>query len=448
MTRPVTPCLTLIGGLLLPLASLAAQSRPFTIADAVATTLASHPAMAAADAARAGTRAGVRQARASWWPSLTVDGSATRFEEPMIVAPLHGFDPTRPPVFDQSLWQANLSVAWSLFDPQRGARIDRARAEESVSGATERLTREGLIARAVVGFLEAATAREMMTFHDGRVAALETERNRARQFVREGRTARLAEIRADAALAAAQADRIAAKGRLDASLQVLERLVGLPPGSLADRALAGAAVVGADTSLARSAVLAAVEAGNPELARRAGRVAALRAARADARGAWLPQLRVVGRVVQYGSGKGSEAAEWQTGVAVSYPLFTGGARSAASDRASAELAGAEAELAAARRDLGDAVDRALTGWTAARGRVAALRAAEAQAAEVARMERLALDQGAGVQTDYLAAQADLLRARAALAEARATVVAARVELARLAGELSLEWLGAHLESDS
>lgn len=427
---------------------VAAQQEPLTLSRALAAVLASHPALAASIATTDGAMAGVRQARSSWWPSLSFDGSATRFEEPMIVAPLHGFDPTRPPIFDQTLWQTNLALSWSLFDPQRTSRIDRARAEVAVSEASDRLVRENLMARTVNAYLEAAVAREVLASHEARVAALTRERNRAEQFVREGRAARLAEIRASAALAAARAEQASASGRLEAALRTLERLVDLPPGSLADRPLAPTWVAAGDMVPPRSELLVKSEANHPDLARRAGRVAALRAARAEARGAWLPQVRMQGRVVQYGSGQGSEAVEWQTGLAVSYPLFTGGSRGAATDRARAELVAADADLAAARREVGDAVDRALAAWTAARSRLEALSAAADQASEVARMERLALDEGAGVQTDYLAAEAELLRARAALAEGRATLVSARVELARLTGELSPDWLAAHLESRS
>jgi outer membrane protein TolC len=51
-----------------------------------------------------------------------------------------------------------------------------------------------------------------------------------------------------------------------------------------------------------------------------------------------------------------------------------------------------------------------------------------------------LDAGSGTQTDFLNAEADLLTAQANLVEARHAEIAARVELARVAGELSLDWL--------
>jgi outer membrane protein TolC len=66
--------------------------------------------------------------------------------------------------------------------------------------------------------------------------------------------------------------------------------------------------------------------------------------------------------------------------------------------------------------------------------------------EVARIEKLSLDVGSGTQTDYLSAEADLLAARANLVNARYREIVTRVDLARITGQLSLEWLAQNLES--
>jgi outer membrane protein TolC len=102
-----------------------------------------------------------------------------------------------------------------------------------------------------------------------------------------------------------------------------------------------------------------------------------------------------------------------------------------------EADAARAELEAVLREVEDGVDAALAWYRTAVARVAALEAAEAQSAEIARIEALALEAGAGVQTDYLRAEADLLTTRAALAEARHGAVEARVRLARVTGGLAL-----------
>ena len=118
------------------------------------------------------------------------------------------------------------------------------------------------------------------------------------------------------------------------------------------------------------------------------------------------------------------------------------------------MRGAEAGLRLARERirlmelaLESAIDRAQTARAEARSRLAALAAAEAQHAEVARIEALALREGAGVQGDYLRAEAALFAVRAALAEARHALAAAIVMEGEARGVLSLTWLTEIMEDD-
>jgi outer membrane protein TolC len=92
------------------------------------------------------------------------------------------------------------------------------------------------------------------------------------------------------------------------------------------------------------------------------------------------------------------------------------------------------------------VDAALSALGAADARLSALEAAVAQGVEVARIEALALAQGAGVQTDYIAAEAEVARTRAALTDAIVAAQRAHIELARATGELTPLWLTRNLEA--
>ncbi|NJD10331.1 MAG: TolC family protein, partial [Gemmatimonadetes bacterium] len=257
--------------------------------------------------------------------------------------------------------------------------------------------------------------------------------------------ARLVLLRAEAALSSAAADTVNATSQLENAERSLARLLTLDPDALRGRALAPVlsdVVPPAD----RTAPLTVALARNAEVQRVRAQVAAAERTRAEARAAFLPRLQLAGRYTEYGSSLGAEAGEWQGGVQLGYPLFTGGARLAAVARAQAEVAAARADLAALELRTADAVDAALGAWQAAHAQVAALTAVLAQAQEVARVEQLALRQGAGVQSDYLQAEAEVFRARAALAQARYTEVGAHVELARVTGELSVPWLHENVES--
>ncbi len=61
-------------------------------------------------------------------------------------------------------------------------------------------------------------------------------------------------------------------------------------------------------------------------------------------------------------------------------------------------------------------------------------------AEVARIERLSLEAGIGVQSEYLRAEARLAEARARLASLEHEQTLSLIRLAEASGTLTLEWL--------
>jgi HlyD family secretion protein len=147
----------------------------------------------------------------------------------------------------------------------------------------------------------------------------------------------------------------------------------------------------------------------------------------------------MGGWVGYGH-PGGLSTEWQLGAKLQYPIFTGGGRSSAIARAGAQADAAREQLLMEELLIQESVDAAVTVVNEIQSRVRAMTRAVEHLTEVARIEQLALDAGAGTQTDYLRAEADLSRARAALVETRHAEIAARVELARVTGELNQEWL--------
>jgi outer membrane protein TolC len=425
----------------------ARAQEPLTVREVVARALATHPAAVQAEAAVSRAEAGRREQRATLLPSLTTEVTATRFEEPMVTAPLHGFDPQQPPRFDRTLAQANLTLGYTLWDGgARDARLDRAQAQVDAASEARRAASEGLIAESVRRYAAVLTARELAAASAAAVEALASERARAARLLEQGRVARVALLRADAALSSARAEQAAADAQLEVSERDLARLTGLPAGAVHARLLASVHVTGAPPDrddAARQALLA-----NAEVRRLRAQLAASGAGEAEARSQWWPRLLLGGRYVRYGSGEGDAGGEWQGGVQLSYALFTAGARPAAQDRARAESRIAAAELAQAELRAAEAVDRAHALLTSARARSVALAAAVEQSTEVARIEKLALDTGAGVQTDYLSAEAALLRARAALTDARFSEVVAWVELARAMGVLTPSWIEQNVEPGS
>src|SRR5690606_29566 len=123
---------------------------PQELLDVVRAALAAHPSLAAAGARADAAEAQAREASAQRLPQLSADWAATRFAEPMIVAPLHGFDPQRPPRFERMLLQGGVTLGYTLFDGgARGAGgLGRARAAGASGDAGARARGAALRRRA------------------------------------------------------------------------------------------------------------------------------------------------------------------------------------------------------------------------------------------------------------------------------------------------------------
>jgi outer membrane protein len=424
----------------------AAQDARLTLHDAVRRSLEHHPRLAAAEAGQAEAAAALREAGARRWPDASAQATMTRFQEPMIVAPLHELDLGTPPVFDRTLVQGRLSLGYVLFDGgRRGAGIGRARALDEAAAAGVAAARMQVMEDATSSYLGVLTSAGVAEAHRRRISALEAERQRVAQLLAEGRAARVELLRVEAALASARADLVAAEAAVDVAAGSLARVSGIDRRSITPSRLVdvtAAPAVEPDVEPAD-----ALEA-NPRVQQARRRAAALRQAERGARAAWFPTVNLTGGLLTFSGIEGHLSAEWQAGVAVSYPLFTGGGRGGAIDRAAAAASQGDEELRLVELQVQDEVERALASYRENRAQVAALSTAVEHLVEVARIEQLALSAGAGVQTDYLAAEADLARARAGLARARHMEILARVQLARTRGELTEAWLAAYLENES
>jgi outer membrane protein len=422
--------------MVLALLQPARDTARLTLDAAVRMALERAPLLESARQAYAGASGARRQASAQWWPQVKVDGSLFQYEEQMLVAPIHAFTPNLIPPFDNTLVQGNLSAGWTLFDGgTRRGQVSQATALEDAARFKVSGTAQGLTSAVVRSYVSVLAAGEAVLAQERRRDALEAEAARVARFLNEGRAAPLERMRADAAVAGAEAERAAALGRLEVAEAGLARLVGARPEQTRGTALVPVRG-GEDPIPSRDSLLTLARAASPVIQAAASRAQAARAAVSAASGSWFPTVRAEGRIVTYGSGSGNYSTEWQTGLRASWPVFTGGNRGASVDRARAGAAEAEADLGDLELSLANEIDRTLAGLTETERRIVALEAAITQLGEAQRVEALALAQGAGTQTDFLRSESDLAGGRAALANARAERIATRVELARLVGALT------------
>lgn len=419
---------------------------PLTLMEAIRLAVADYPTVAASAMKVTEANAIVGEATARRYPEVALTGSVVRYEEPMLVTPIHGFTPALIPPFDETLIQGGATLTYTLYDGgARGSRIGQAKAGAAAASAGQQVAQQALVARVVAAFANVLTHRQVLAATDVRLVALRAERQRAVDRVAVGRGADLEVLRADASIAEAEATRI----RVAAARELAELELARLTGWSVDRVRGGELVDvhSADQALpSREQLVASALATNPALAQSRQEFQAAEAGVSVARGAWLPDIKLVGAYIDRGSANDAFEGEWSAGAFLTYPLFTGGGRSNRVQRAEASRGASAEQVRLAELQVGEEVDRAVARVTELRARAEALQKAEASLVEVTRIERLALEVGAGTQTDYLKAEADLLATRAELAGAHYGQVIAQAELARATGQLSLGWVTANVET--
>jgi multidrug efflux system outer membrane protein len=358
----------------------------------------------------------------------------------MVVAPLHSLGGGNLPTFERTLIQSQLGVQYVVYDG--GATGSRVRAAEATRGAAEVVSGAAemrVLEETATAYLSVATARTLLQAAQAQVTALLAERERVERHLEAGSAARVELLTAEAVLQEARAEEASAVARVGLAERSLARLMGVDAADLAMRALVP--VVAGDTPSAGTEPISPV-------VREAEQAVAVAEARlAEERAGRLPTVQAGASLLDYGAWEREHALEWRAGVELSWPLFTG-SRSAGVRRASSEVIAARGELAAARLQAAEEVDQASTAVATADARAAALAAAVAQWEEVARIESLALDAGAGEQRDLLRAEAGLFQARASHAQALQETLASRLRLARAEGVLSRTWITAWMEDPS
>ncbi len=438
----------LLSAVLLPSAAGAQAERAgvtLSLEDAVRHAVGYHPSVTVSTLAVAEARAAVGEETSARLPAVMLAGSAVRYQEPMLVTPIHGLTPGLAPPFDETLIQGGATLSYTLFDGGvRGSRVRQARSRAEGASAGQSVAEQALVARVVAAYANVLTQRQILAATDQRLVALQAERTRAQQRVAAGRGAELEILRADASVAAAQAARVRVTAAREVGERDLARLTGWSPEQIRGGTLAEVTTAERELGSRELLVARALES-NPSLSQARQQQRAAEAGVSVVRGARLPDLKLIGAYLDRGSASGDFTAEWNAGVQLSFPLFTGGALSSRVRRAEAARGASAEQVRLAELRVGEEIDVALARVEEVRARVEALRQAEASLGEVARIEKLALEAGAGTQTDYLRAEADLLAVRADLAAAQNGQVVARVELARATGDLSPAWMAEYLE---
>lgn len=411
-----------------------------TLAGAVARALETVPAIESESLRLDAARTTVRETRAALRPRVWVSASGVENDKPSIASPFHGFAPGVIPQFERTLVQTGLSIESTIYDGgATPSRLDQVRHDIAAAGHGLDATRDEIAARTAAAYLTILARSRMLAAHDNRLAALEAELDRVRRLSDVGRAAGVEVLRVDAAMAAADAERVALASDLDTAERSLARLLGADPaetraGQLADVELIEPAAPNRDEQITRA------ESASPRIAEAEERAGALRASIRLARSAYYPKLNLFGAVTDYRTIDRGFETDWQAGLQLRVPLWDSGATASRVARAHASASSAAEALRQARLEIAEDVDERLGAIDRALASITSLDRAVKRFEEVARIEKLRVENGAGTQSDYLRAEADLMQARASLAATRYQQIIARIDLARLTGELDGAWI--------
>jgi outer membrane protein len=408
--------------------SAVAAQEPLTLDAAVREALAHNPLLAGARAAVRAADAGVTEARAGYFPRVSVSDTWQRGNGPVFafssllsarqfgaanfaVDALNHPDPI-------SYFHAMFGVEELVFDGgRREAGIDAAHQQVTIAGAEADRARADVAVNTTEVYGQLLAAQAAGRAADAAVKAAEEDVARAERR-RDAGTATDADVLsvrvhlADMRQRALAADADAAAVRAQ-----LNRLMGAPIDR--DYVVQEPATVefgGADLS----ALVAEADAARPELRRAEAEARLAGAGVRQARAGWFPQVVAQAGYMLDGTSFADRASAWIVGGGLQWSLSTGGAEAARQRSASEAAVRARAAADDARAAIHVDVISALRRLEAARAREAVGRSAVDQARESQRIIRQRYDAG-------MAGVSDVLRAATAVLDAEARRVAAVVD---------------------
>lgn len=404
------------------------QRRQVSLREALQLAAKQGPDVAAARAQAAITEAGVRRAWTAWQPDVVATGTYDHTNAPSFI-PAGAFGPGSPQItlVAPNSRYATIQLSQPFLSPQGlfAPGIANAAAEAALRGSDQareqillNVARAYLNLRGVDGLLDAAREAEKV--------ALRREQD-ARARISAGTDVEIALLRAQTETAQARAQIAGLQGQKDATLPVLEALVGEPiepqPARIEDLGAPGeeSAQPWENAFSVRSAIAAAS--------------AAQKAVRLD-QFLWLPTVAGIAKT-NYTSNAGFTGKDWTYDliVNVSIPIYDRGLRYAQLHEDDARLAQAQAQLASARA-------RARSDWIGARASVASAQAVLQQnesQTQLATRAQAQVDASyrAGVATSLDVSDADQRKfaAQSAVAQSRAELEIRKAELAAAEGRL-------------
>ena len=410
----------LLALLALPVLAQTAEG-PYTLEDCIKTALVHNPQLVASAASINAARAGLRQARSSYSPQLTLNAATSA----------NGASGSA--TTSQSSDGASLILGLTFWETGRQDTVAQSQASlrSTVSShADDRLTIAKLVADDYYAVLSAA---ELVAVAQAGVDYAEQHRKQVSRQIEEGTVAAVEVHTVDDDLAQAKLSLISAQGTVREALVALKTDLGLP--RLTDLRLAPALVGEQEAAPAEADALATALARRPDLQAQQATVEARRYAVRVAKADRGPALDLTGQAAQSYPDWSDRRSTWSLTAGLSWPLADGGYARAGQQAAEANLASSEANLQTLTIQALQDVQNALISLETTAERIQA--SEEAVTASTARLQSAEVKyrEGLGILIEVTSARQDLSSAQAEAVRARFAYQVARLDLQRAMGTL-------------
>ena len=389
---------------LLVVAALAARGAVAeTLEQAWQMAIANNQTLAAAAAEVQGARAKVRAARGARWPSVDTNVGYTRLNaSPQLDVITPGFTFRSGPIFkDDQYISGAVQLKMPLYAGGRiTAGIHAARDALTGASAQERATLLDLKFEVAEAYVDVLRTRSELAVANASLESLSAHVSDVKSMFQRQMVAKSDVLAAEVALANAEEQQVSAANAVQMALAEYNRLLGEPLGrspSLDER-------LAVDPTLAGEPVAALVGqalTSRSELTELAARASALASQARAVTATRLPQVALSGGYTHYDNQILDRQNFSMVGVGLTWNLFDGGAARNEADALESESRAAGRRLADLRSQIELQVRQAWLAVRAARARVAASRAATAQAAENLRISRELYGVGLASNTQVL-----------------------------------------------
>lgn len=403
------------------------------------TALQKNPAVVATRWQKKATEKKVWEARSGFLPQVRVSAGYTRYQEPMIITPIHQMGMFPP--LDDRIYDANLQLRLPIFSGGRTlANNKAAKAAAKESGAQGILIETQIVKNIVDIFLQAQELRDKHELIAQRLYALRERRRELSLLHREGRISDADFALMDASLQSTLADSLQIESVRSQLSVRLGQLIGRGQPVIPDvTGLSSTDDILPEADLLPNQATIEEEVSGPEIRKAQAQLARARAMKSLAARSFLPEISgFYTYAYRSGGTNWDPIGEWAAGISIQLPLFEGGRRIAGLGAASAAEKAAAAGLENARLQQKAALNIAYRQWDSARKRRRMIAAATQSKQKYVEANRKLYQAGRLPLSELLTQETELLMLQIQERELRYNEQQALIDYHARMGDLTIE----------